>query len=114
MDCFCHYTSNVGAWPYEFQRQRTKDESTMRTKQLIKPAKYNESKEEAKHPVVLLALIMGVYPAVIIIGLLIAIGYFAIRSRTPIDVPATQSYRSDVNSESPTASPDKELELKIP
>ena len=84
----------------------------MKTKPLPKGG-YNESKEEAKHPFLLLALVSGVYPAVIIIGLLIAIAYFAIPRGEPKVVPATQTIQTDSNASPVVIPADPEPESKL-
>lgn len=85
----------------------------MKTKQLAKSS-YDESKEEAKHPFLLLALVSGVYPAVIIIGLLIAIAYFAIPRGASKVVPATQTIETDLNASPVVIPADREPETKLP
>jgi hypothetical protein len=48
-----------------------------------KPPVYSESQEEAKHPGAVLGLIMGIYPAIFIVGLLLAVGFLSLRNMAP-------------------------------
>jgi hypothetical protein len=50
-------------------------------------ANYDESREEAKHPGALLGLIMGIYPAILVIGLLLVVSIVGVRSMFPSTYP---------------------------
>lgn len=56
----------------------------------VKLPAYSESKEEAKHPGAMLGLIMGMYPAIFIVGLLIAVGFMSIRNMSPAPPPVSK------------------------
>ncbi len=62
----------------------------MQSKQQVKSKGYNESKEEAKNPGALLGLIMGAYPAVLVIGMLVAMAFFGLRGGKPVEVPKVE------------------------
>ena len=75
---------------------------------------YNESKEEAKNPGALLGLIMGVYPVILIIGLLVAIAFVSLRPWTNSAVPEERPSDSETLSQPTGSSNDNKLEKENP
>lgn len=63
-----------------FLVDRMDGENEMQTDKNGEVGDYSESDEEAKHPGAILGLIMGIYPAVLIAGILLLFSGIAIRN----------------------------------
>jgi hypothetical protein len=74
----------------------------------VKSPAYSEPKEEAKHPGAVLGLIMGVYPAIFIVGLLLAIGFLSLRSMAPSNPPVSKPTETDPTQQTTTSSRNNE------
>lgn len=69
----------------------------------VNPPAYSESEEEAKHPGAMLGLIMGIYPAIFIVGLLLAVGFLSLRNMAPS--PPSVTKPADTEAVPPTTPP---------
>ena len=75
---------------------------------------YSESQEEAKHPGAMLGLIMGMYPAIFIVGLLLAVGIMSIRNMSPSPPPLPEPAEVDTAPQTTTTNRSSEKEINSP
>jgi flagellar basal body-associated protein FliL len=73
----------------------------MRSNNIGKQVTYDESEQEAKNPGAWLLLIMGAYPVMLIVGILIVICFFGVRSMVPSTTRESENVVEELGS--PTA-----------
>lgn len=82
----------------------------MQTKLFDETGEYNESDEEAKHPGAFLGLIMGIYPAVLIVGILLLFSGIAIRSAFKSIFPNSVPHQTEIKTPADVVNNEPKLE----